>query len=292
MTPAVQAPGAHRAAHSETVRPEILDKARHENFPVALRALPRSKRQHLEALYTYARWVDDLGDAFAGDRVAALREVAADVDRLYDHGDAELAPVAGLATLVRECRVPRDRFLALVEANLADQEVTRYETFEDLLGYCTLSADPVGAVVLHVFGYADPDRLALSDRICTGLQLLEHWQDVAEDHRAGRVYLPQEDLRRFEVTDDMLAAGSASPELAALLRFETDRALAWLNSGAYLVSTLHGWARVAVSGYVAGGRAAGAALRAAGHDSLSSVPKPSAAGVLGAWIGGMVRRPG
>jgi len=271
---------------------DVLEKARDENFPVALRCLPRDARRDLEALYTYARYVDDLGDAFTGDRTAALHAVSQDVHRLYDGTAPELPAVAGLAGLVRDHHVPPDPFLALVEANLVDQEVTRYETFEDLLGYCTLSANPVGNVVLHVFGYADADRIALSDRVCTGLQLLEHWQDVAEDHRAGRVYLPQEDLRRFGVTEAMLAADSASPELRALLRFETDRALAWLSSGAFLVSTLHGWARLAVSGYVAGGRAAAAALRAADHDSLSSVPKPSTAGVLGAWLGGLVRRPG
>ena len=273
---------------------DVLVKARDENFPVALRCLPRDARRDLEALYTYARYVDDLGDAFAGDRTAALHVVTEDVHRLYDGLTPQLPAVAGLAGLVGDRGVPRDPFLALVEANLVDQEVTRYETFEDLLGYCTLSANPVGAVVLHVFGYADADRIALSDRVCTGLQLLEHWQDVAEDHRAGRVYLPQEDLRRFEVSEGMLDAdsASASPALRALLRFETDRALAWLNSGSFLVSTLHGWARLAVSGYVAGGRAAAAALRDADHDSLSSVPKPCTTGVLGAWLGGLVRRPG
>jgi len=271
---------------------DVLVKARDENFPVALRCLPRDARRYLEALYTYARYVDDLGDAFTGDRAAALHAVAEDLHRLYDGRTPQLPAVAGLAGLVRDRGVPREPFLALVEANLVDQEVTRYETFEDLLGYCTLSANPVGTVVLHVFGYADADRIALSDRVCTGLQLLEHWQDVAEDHRAGRVYLPQEDLRRFGVSEAMLDADSASTELRALLRFETDRALAWLSSGSFLVSTLHGWARLAVSGYVAGGRAAAAALRAADHDSLSSVPKPSTTGVLGAWLGGLVRRPG
>jgi squalene synthase HpnC len=271
---------------------EILVKARQENFPVALRWLPRDRRRDLEALYTYARYVDDLGDAFAGDRTAALHAVAQDVHRLYDGRPPELPAVAGLTGLVREHSVPPEPFLGLVEANLVDQEVTRHETFEDLLGYCTLSANPVGNVVLHVFGSADADRIALSDRICTGLQLLEHWQDVAEDYRAGRVYLPAEDRRRFGVDEAMLAAGSASPELRDLLRFETDRALAWLGSGAYLVSTLRGWARVAVSGYVAGGRAAAAALRAADHDPLSAVPKTSATGVVCAWLGGLVRRPG
>ncbi|MGH3424896.1 MAG: squalene synthase HpnC, partial [Nocardioidaceae bacterium] len=271
------------------LQPVVPREARAENFPVALRVLPVRTREHLYAVYRYARYVDDIGDESPADRESALLDVAADVRRLYAGDFPTDEVVAGLHPVVRDRGVPMDPFLRLVEANLQDQRVSRYDTFEDLLGYCALSANPVGEVVLHVFGRATPDRVALSDRVCTALQLIEHWQDVAEDYRAGRIYLPGEDLRRFGVPENDLGGVTASPALTALLGFETDRALAWLDSGAVLVSTLRGWSRLAVSGYVAGGRAAAVQLRRAGHDSLAQVPKPSARDVAGAWLRATVR---
>ncbi|MGH3502254.1 MAG: squalene synthase HpnC, partial [Nocardioidaceae bacterium] len=263
-----------------------------ENFPVALRMLPASRRAQLFALYRYARYVDDIGDELAGDRVAALEAVAADVRGLYAGEQVTDDVVAGLRVLVAECDVPPGPLLRLVEANMQDQRVRRYETFDDLLGYCALSANPVGEVVLHIFGQATSDLVMLSDRVCTGLQLLEHWQDVAEDHGLGRVYLPQVDLRRFGVTVDDLARPQATTSTAALIGFETDRALAWLNSGAVLVSALRGWARLAVSGYLAGGRAAAQALERCGYDSLQQVPKAGSREVVTQWLRATVRSPG
>jgi squalene synthase HpnC len=266
------------------------DKITGENFPVALRVLPARVRADLVAVYRYARFVDDLGDELPGDREVALKTAAEDVRAVYA-GEAPQSPeVAGIARLAR--RVPQEPWLRLVEANLLDQRQDRYPTFEDLLDYCVLSANPVGEVVLHVFGQATPERVALSDRICTGLQIVEHLQDVGEDYRAGRVYLPAEDLARFGVDEAALAAPRADPALRALLAFETDRALAWLNSGAMLVPTLHGWARVAVSAYLNGGRAAAAGLRRAGFDPLAGVPKPTKRQVAATWLRESVRRPG
>ncbi len=272
---------------------ELLEqKARHENFPVQMRVLPAAVRRDLLALYRYARYVDDLGDEWTGDREQALKGVVDDVHRLYEGRGPELEVVRDLAPLVESSGVPADPWLRLVEANFQDQKVSRYPTFEDLLGYCALSANPVGEIVLYLFGAADADRIALSDRVCTGLQLLEHWQDVAEDHRAGRVYLPQEDMRAFGVTEDMLAATRATPELVDLVGFETDRALAWIDAGAFLVPLLHGWARLAVSGYIAGGRAAAAGLKRHGYDTLGGVPKPTSREILRSLLAASVRRPG
>ncbi len=263
-----------------------------ENFPVALRILPRELRRHLLAVYAYARYVDDVGDTYCGDRVAALQALADDVDRL-GAGEPPLDPVvAGLATTVERCRIPSRPFRDLVEANLMDQKVNRYDTFEDLLAYCRLSANPVGEIVLYVVGCATEERLALSDRVCTGLQLLEHWQDVSEDYHIGRVYLPQEDLCRFGVTEEELGRTRATPEVRALIGYQTDRALAWLNAGAPLVSTLTGWARLAVSLYVAGGRAAALELRRCGHDPLPRQPKPRGRDVAARWLEATVRWPG
>jgi squalene synthase HpnC len=163
-------------------------------------------------------------------------------------------------------------FLDLIQANRQDQVVGRYQTFEDLLGYCRLSANPVGRIVLHVFGSFSEGRAELSDSVCTALQLAEHWQDVAEDFRANRIYLPAQDMKEFGCTEDDLSLDSAPPQLRALIAFETQRAAAMLDAGAPLIGALRGTARAAVAGYVAGGRAALAAIAAAGHDVLRGTP--------------------
>ena len=247
-----------------------------ENFPVALRLLPQRYRQHLAAVYAFARVTDDMGDeAPPAERLALLSEREADLGRLYDGAAPRLAVIRGLAPAVDECAIPQQPFRDLIEANRQDQAVSRYESFDALLAYCTLSANPVGRIVLRVFGAATPQREILSDRVCTALQLAEHWQDVAEDLRAGRVYLPQEDLARFGVTERDLAAPQAGPQVKALVAFEEHRARALLDKGAPLVGTLRGAARMAVAGYVAGGRAALAAIAAADHDVLRATHRPA-----------------
>lgn len=290
-------PSLTRAAKRPSKPTSTLPAPEPENFPVALRILPRAYREDLLALYRYARYVDTVGDEPVGehgdgDRVLALKTLISDVELLYDGGRPEIPAVAGLATVITRRDVPIEPWLRLAQANLQDQTHPRYASFDELLDYCVLSANPVGQVVLHIFGQATPDRLALSDRVCTGLQLIEHWQDVAEDYQRGRVYLPQEDLRRFGVPERALEQSVATPEVTALLGYQTDRALAWLNSGAVLVSTLRGWARVAVSGYVAGGRAAAEGLRRASYDPLRGVPKPTGSEIGAAWARALVRSPG
>lgn len=270
-----------------------LAKAGGENFPVALRVLPPRIRNDLQALYRFARHVDDTGDLGNGDRKARLRTLdalRADVQALYDGSRAPSDPVvAALASPIARRRLPADPLLRLIEANRQDQRVSRYATFDDLVGYCRLSANPVGELVLHVFGKATPERVELSDRICTGLQLVEHWQDVAEDYRMDRVYLPQEDLHAFGVAETDLALPSASAALRSLIAFETERAEAWLIAGTPLLASLTGRARLAVSGYIAGGRAACTALRRGDYDPLRRVPKPTSRHVAGAWLRSVAR---
>ena len=257
------------------------DKASGENFPVALRLLPARYRQHLQAVYGYARAVDDMGDeAPPGQRARLLDDLEADLGRLYrfqgpDPGEPpQLGVVRALAPVVAECGVPRQPFLDLIQANRQDQIVSRYATFDDLVRYCELSANPVGRIVLYVFGAVSPDRLVLSDQVCTALQLAEHWQDVAEDYRAGRIYLPGEDLARFGVSEADLAAPTASAQVREMMAFQVRRARMLLDQGAPLIGNLRGAARVAVAGYVAGGRAALAAIKGAGYDVLRVTPKP------------------
>lgn len=250
-----------------------LTKANHENFPVASRLLPSRVRRHLLAVYGFARLVDDVGDEASGERGRMLDSLEEDLDRIYT-GTPRLPVMRELAVTARSCDVPAEPFRRLIDANRQDQVVARYERFDDLLGYCELSANPVGQIVLHVFGVATPERAALSDKVCTALQLVEHWQDVAEDLGRGRIYLPLEDLARFGCTEADLAAPTAPPRLRELMAFETRRAALMLDEGASLVGTLSGFARLAVAGYVAGGRAAAAAIAAQDHDVLRGTARP------------------
>jgi squalene synthase HpnC len=245
-----------------------MAQARHENFPVASLLLPRRVRAHLLAVYGFARLVDDAGDEAKGDRLALLDEIEADLERVWG-GRPHNPLIARLQPTVAACRLEIDPFRRLIEANRRDQVLHRYQTFEDLLGYCALSANPVGELVLRIFGLATEDRLRLSDKVCTALQLTEHWQDVAEDHAAGRIYLPIEDLTRFGVAEADLGLPSATPQLGALMAFEVKRARALLDQGASLSRTLPGRYGFAVAGFIAGGRSALRAIERANYDVLS-----------------------
>jgi squalene synthase HpnC len=245
--------------------------AQRENFPVASRALPRRVRSHLLAIYGFARLVDELGDSVAGDRLAALDWLEADLERAFQ-GRAEHPLLRRLEPTLRECALAREPFARLIEANRVDQRVSRYESWEQLRGYCALSADPVGELVLGVLGMATPARIALSDSICTALQLTEHCQDVAEDLARGRVYLPAEDLERFGCTPAALAAEHAGGPLREVLAFEVARARGLLADGAPLIAQLRGRQRLAVAAFAAGGRAALDAIERARYDVLAGPP--------------------
>jgi squalene synthase HpnC len=252
----------------------IAAKAAEENFPVAMRLLPGRYRRHLMAVYVFARTVDDAGDLAApAERMHLLTELQEDLARLYAAGHPRLPAVAGLSGTVAECGIPMQPFLDLIKANQQDQLVTRYETFSELVRYCELSANPIGRIVLRIFGCYTPQRALLSDPICTGLQLAEHLQDVAEDLRAGRVYLPAADMRRFDCTEQDLAGSHAPPQLRRLIAFEVARARRLIDGGALLIGTLRGAPRAAIAGYVAGGRAALAAIAAADYEVLAAAPR-------------------
>jgi squalene synthase HpnC len=262
-----------------------------ENFPVASRLLPARHRAHLLNVYGYARLVDDIGDeAPPGERAGLLDLVERDLDRVYAGERPELPVLRDLAATIVARRIPAEPFRRLVQANRQDQAVTRYATFDDLLGYCALSADPVGHIVLHVFGAATPDRIRLSDKVCTALQIIEHCQDVAEDRRNGRVYLPADDLRRFGCTEDDLAAAATPTRLRGVVALQAGRARRMLAEGAALTGGLQGFARVAVAGYVAGGLAALDALERAAYDVLAGPPRPRKARLLAEWSRTMGRR--
>jgi len=252
----------------------LRQKEQAENFPVALRILPRRHQGHLRALYDVARVIDDLGDEASGDRTELLTAFQSDLDGIWLGRPPSTPVLRRLAATVRACGLDREPFDRLLAANLQDQIVSRYATYAELAQYCTLSADPVGRVVLKIFNSSTPRNVELSDRICTALQLVEHWQDVAEDRRNGRTYLPQEDLEAHGVAETDLDRTVATPAVRQLMAFEADRAADLLDSGTPLIASLHGWARLAVAGYVAGGRAAIDAIRRADYDVLASTPRP------------------
>ena len=254
----------------------VMQRAGGENFPVASRLLPGQLRRHLHNIYGFARLTDQLGDYAEGDRLALLDWLDGEVDAVYNGGLPSHAVMRRIVPTVLRYSIPDAPFRALIDANRQDQRVTRYATYEELAAYCELSANPVGHLVLYVFEAATPERFWLSDMICTALQLTEHWQDVAEDYRMGRVYLPQEDLDRFGCALDAIAERRPTNEFRALMQFEVDRAWELFDRGATLVRTLPGVRGMAVAAFIEGGRAALQAIREADYDVLTQAPRPNA----------------
>ncbi len=289
----VPQPGKATPADREWLDSRIsaLDAARakRENFPVASRMLRAERRRQLLDVYVLARLIDDVGDEAPGDRLALLDLIDDDLRRVGE-GRPALPPVAALVPLARERGLSVQPFHDLVAANRMDQQVTRYPDFEALRGYCRLSAEPVGRLVLALWDLGDERRIALSDDVCTGLQIAEHLQDVGEDLEAGRIYLPQDALARHGVTPDLLAAASAASaarlsaaeraRVESLLAEVAERARTLLGAGVPLTRLTPGLARVAIAGFTAGGLAALDAVRAAGADAVRVTPRPNKRRVL------------
>ncbi|MDX6347857.1 MAG: hypothetical protein QOF84_2647 [Streptomyces sp.] len=289
----------------------VLDKAARENFPVAPFFVPRAWRGDLMAVYGYARLVDDIGDGdlandgrddalrlglpadAAGDRIVMLDALEADLRRVFDGADGPPSHplLRALQPTVRRCGLTPAPFLGLIEANRQDQHVRRYATYDDLLAYCELSANPVGRLVLGITGTATPERIRRSDAICTALQIVEHLQDVTEDLGRDRIYLPAEDMKRFGVSETDLTAPTAGVQVRALVAFEAERARDLLNEGTPLVGSVHGRLRLLLAGFVGGGRAALKAVADAGHDVLPGPPKATKFSLL-REVGSTLRREG
>lgn len=283
----------------------VLDKADRENFPVAPFFMPPAMRTGLMAVYGFARLVDDAGDGDLADpadtaatlglpaheirspadgtafRLALLDGLEADVDRVFETvlGTPGAEPprhplLAALVPVVDAHGLTPEPFRALIQANRVDQVTTRYADFDALMGYCELSANPVGLLVLQLAGLATPERVRRSDAICSALQVVEHLQDVAEDRARDRIYLPADDLARFGVAETDLDAAHASPALRALVAHEAQRARDLLDLGAPLVGSVGGRLRLLLAGFAAGGYAALDAVAAADNDVLAGAPKP------------------
>ena len=211
---------------------ERLARTHYENFSVATWFLPAQLRQHFFNVYAYCRISDDLGDE-VGDAAASLQlldQWQLELDACYC-GNPRHPVFVALSDTVRRFDIPKQPFLDLLTAFRQDQSVSRYPTFDDLLGYCRNSANPVGRLVLYVCGYRDAERQALSDFTCTALQLANFWQDVSPDYAKGRIYLPLESLQHFGVSENDIAAQRNTPAFCELMRFEVERAREWFGKG-------------------------------------------------------------
>jgi len=250
-----------------------LARSHYENFSVASWFLPERLRQDFFNVYAYCRISDDLGDE-VGDPNASLRlldQWEAELDACYA-GSPRHPVFVALAETVRKCEIPKQTFVDLLTAFRQDQRVSRYSTFEDVVRYCRYSANPVGHLVLYVCGYRDADRQALSDFTCTALQLANFWQDVSVDSSKGRIYLPLEDLRRFGVTEDDIAAQRNTSAFCDLMRFEVERARDWFTRGLPLIERVDRELALDIELFSRGGQEILNAIEAQGYNVLGRRP--------------------
>ena len=252
---------------------ERLARSHYENFSVATWFLPRRFRPHFHSIYAYCRISDDLGDEVGNPQHALqLLDIwEGELDACYA-GQPRHPVFVALAETVRACDIPREPLADLLTAFRQDQRVSRYETFEDVLGYCHYSANPVGRLVLYACGYRDAERQQLSDYTCTALQLANFWQDVAVDYGKGRVYLPLEDLRRFDVAEKDIAERRATLQFLEMMRFEVQRAREWFNKGLPLSQKVDSELAIDIELFSRGGLAILQAIEDQSYDVLRRRP--------------------
>jgi len=252
---------------------ERLAKTHYENFSVATWFLPRRLRQHFYNVYAYCRISDDLGDEVGNPQqsLELLDQWETELDACYA-GSPKHPVFVALAETVQQCSIPRHEFSDLLIAFRQDQTVTRFETFNDVLGYCRYSANPVGHLVLYLCGYSDAERQQLSDYTCTALQLANFWQDVFVDYGKGRIYLPLEDLRRFGVTGDDIAQRRATQQFIAMMKFEVERAREWFTRGLPLIKMVNRELAIDLELFSRGGQEILRAIERQGFDVLRSRP--------------------
>ena len=248
-------------------------QSHYENFSVASLLLPRHLRSHFHAIYAYCRWSDDLADE-TGDRDTALSLLAwwrNELQLSFENKSNHPVMIA-LHDTVTEFSIPPEPFLNLLTAFEQDQRVNRYDSFEQLLGYCRNSANPVGHLVLYLFRSFDPARAELSDHICTGLQLANFWQDVARDSTIDRLYLPKEDLARFGYSQEDWRANRFTPAFRELMTFEVDRTRQFFERGKPLLAMLPHRLRCNIDLFILGGEAVLAGIERVGYDVWKTRP--------------------
>lgn len=248
-----------------------LARDHYENFTVVSWMLPRNVRVSLQVIYAFCRYTDDLGDESPGDRLLNLDDWERELDAAYSGTPSHPITVA-LQDVIRRFNIPKDLFSKLVHANRMDQSAGRFATYDDLLFYCDHSANPVGRIVLHLFGDYTQESHQLSDATCTALQLTNFWQDVKRDLAKGRVYLPLEDIHGFGYSEEKLTAGLADESFRSLMRFEVGRTQALFEDGKKLIDRLHGRHKISISLFNKGGLRVLEAIRAQGYNVLAKRP--------------------
>ena len=260
---------------------EDLARTHYENFSVGSRLLPKHLRRHFYSIYAFSRGVDDLGDEAAGDRLALLDLWEQQLDACYpDSGSPDPrhnAPpthpyFVALSETIRIFDIPADPLMRLIEANRRDQQTIRHETYDDLIDYCTYSANPVGRLVLYLGGVREPGLQEMSDHICTALQLTNFWQDVKRDYEIGRIYIPLEDLDRFGVSEEQISEGKTDDRFRALMRFQVDRARKLFVAGYPLGDHLDRSLGSDLALFTRGGLAVLQAIERQDYDVLSTRP--------------------
>ena len=252
---------------------ERLAKTHYENFSVATWFLPAKLRQHFYNVYAYCRISDDLGDEVGNAQLSLelLDEWETELNACYA-GNPRHPVFVALAETAQKFAIPKHEFSDLLIAFRQDQTVTRFETFNDVLGYCRYSANPVGHLVLYLCGYSDRERQQLSDSTCTALQLANFWQDVLVDYGKGRIYLPLEDMRRFAVSEAEIAQRRATPQFIELMKFEVARAREWFARGLPLVKKVDRALAVDIELFSRGGQEILKAIERQGYDVLRQRP--------------------
>ncbi len=247
----------------------------YENFPVASILLPRRLRRPVEIIYHFARHADDFadeGDIPNRERLAKLNTFRAELNRIGSGEEPQTPLFHDVADIVREYHLPLQLFHDLLDAFTQDVTKKRYANFEEVLDYCRRSANPVGRLLLHLYEEATPQNLAYSDSICTALQIINFWQDVKKDYAIGRVYLPQDELARFGVTEEHIAQGRADEAWRNLMRFQVERALEMMAKGAPLGSILTGRIGLEMRMIIAGGNRILNKLQAVNYDMFQRRP--------------------
>jgi squalene synthase HpnC len=258
-----------------------LATSHYENFTVVSWLLPRDLRPHMYAVYAYCRGVDDFGDEAEGDRLALLDDWEGELRRCYD-GTPRHPTFVALRETVRCFDIPQEPFLRLIEANRMDQRVSRYRNYDELLGYCQNSANPVGHLVLYVFGYRDEKRQRLSDATCTALQLANFWQDVRRDLDKGRIYIPLEEMERFGYSEGDLMEARFDGRFRDLMAALVERTRDLFREGLGLIPMVRGRLRLDLRLFSLGGLAVLDSIEAIGYDVLHRRPKLS--GTRKAWL--------
>ena len=250
-----------------------MSESHYENFPVASLLLPARLREPVAAIYAFARSADDIADEGNAPPAERLRRLDDYRRQLDDINGGSLEPVfRRLQPVIAEHGLPLELFHNLLDAFSQDVHQQRYATFAELMDYCRRSADPVGRLLLHLFAADQPDHLRWSDAICSALQLINHWQDVAIDWRKGRVYVPTEDLDRFSVSEAQIAAGRCDGPWQDLMRFQVDRATALMESGRPLGRNLKGRIGLEIRAIIAGGLRTATKIRLVNYDVFRQRP--------------------